>query len=555
MLKARYRRILWFFSRMLLHLLWWDILLPRFGFRVRSHKTRPERLRRIASRYRQMAIQLGGVMIKVGQWLSARLDVLPPEITNELSGLQDEVQSEDFDGIRQVIESEFDEPLEVRFESLDPQPIAAASIGQVHCARLRLDAEGLSAGQIEPAVVVKVQRPNIEHLVATDLAALQVVSRWIMLYRPIRRHADVPALLREFSQTLSEEIDYLHEGKNAEIFGENFANVEDVRVPAVYWHYTTRRVLTLEDVMAIKITDYTAIDAAGVDRVQVARRLFDIYLKQIFEDRFFHADPHPGNLFILPQPRVEGGASTPFKVVFVDFGMAGRITDNVVDGLRELVIAVAQRDAARVVKAYQIMRVLLPDADIELLTRANQRAFERFWGKSTTELLDIGQAEAMEFLSEFRSLLFENPFQLPENMILLGRCLSILNGICTGLDPDFNVWHSVLPWADKLIAEEAGVQWKVWLGETVDTLRSVASLPRRAETLFERIEQGRLEMRSPEMNRSFQRLERSVGRLGLAVIFTAFLLAGVQLYLAGSPLIAAGLALAALITLLLALMR
>ncbi len=554
MLKARYRRILWFFSSVLLHLLWWDVLFPRIGLRARSEKTRPERLRRIAARFRKLAVELGGVMIKVGQWLSARLDVLPPEITDELSGLQDEVQAEDFGAIRQVVESEFDQPLEARFEAFDPQPMASASIGQVHFARLRQPGESLAAERLQPAVVVKVQRPNIEQIVATDLAALHAVGRWIMLYRPIRRHADVPSLLREFSQTLAEEIDYLHEGKNAEIFAENFSGVEDVRVPAVHWQHTTRRVLTLEDVGAIKITDYAALDAAGVDRKQVARRLFDIYLKQIFEHHFFHADPHPGNLFVLPQPDEQGGRAG-FKIVFVDFGMAGRITQNVVDGLRELVIAVAQRDGSRVVKAYQIMRVLLPNADLELLTRANQRAFERFWGKSTTELLEMGQEEALEFLSEFRSLLFENPFQLPDNMILLGRCLSILNGICTGLDPEFNVWHSVLPWADRLIAEEARDAWKVWLGETVDTLRTVVSLPRRAETLIDRIEQGGLEMRSPELNRRFQRVERAVGRLGFAVIFAACLLGGVQLYLAGSLLAAAGLAGMAAITLLLALIR
>lgn len=555
MLKTRYRRILWFFSSVLLDLIWWDVLLPRIGFRARSDKTRPERLRRIAARFRRLAVELGGVMIKVGQWLSARLDVLPAEITDELSGLQDEVQAEDFSAIRRVVESEFDQPLEARFEAFDSQPMASASIGQVHCARLRQqDGEDISSERLRPAVVVKVQRPNIEQIVATDLAALQVVGRWLMLYRPIRRHADVPGLLREFNQTLAEEIDYLHEGKNAEIFAENFAGVEDVRVPAVHWQHTTRRVLTLEDVGAIKITDYSALDAAGVDRKEVARRLFDIYLKQIFEHHFFHADPHPGNLFILPQPDEQGGR-TGFKVVFVDFGMAGKITQNVVDGLRELVIAVAQRDGSRVVKAYQIMRVLLPDADLELLTRANQRAFERFWGKSTTELLEMGQEEALEFLSEFRSLLFENPFQLPDNMILLGRCLSILNGICTGLDPDFNVWHSVLPWADRLIAEETRDQWKVWLGETVDTLRTVVSLPRRAETLIERIEQGRLEMRSPELNRRFQRVERAISRLGFSVIFAACLLGSVQLYLAGSLLIAAGLALVAAIALLLAVFR
>lgn len=555
MLKARYRRILRFFSRVLLHLGWWDILLPRIGFAARSQKTRPERLRKIAMRYRQLAVDLGGVLIKVGQWLSARLDVLPSEITNELSHLQDEVQPEDYNQIRCMIETEFDQPQEMRFEFVNPQPVAAASIGQVHSARLRLEEENAEDKNLRPPVVIKVQRPNIEQIVATDLAALQRVGRWLQLYRPIRRHVDVPALLREFSQTLYEEIDYLHEGKNAEIFAENFTNVEDVRVPAVYWPFTTRRVLTLEDVQGIKITDYAAIDAAGIDRKQVALRLFDIYLKQIFEDRFFHADPHPGNLFVLPKRETADSEVLKFQIVFVDFGMAGRITDNILSGLRELVIAVAQRDATRVVKAYQTMRVLLPNADIELLTKANQRAFERFWGKSTTELMELGPEEALDFLDEFRSLLFNNPFQLPDDMILLGRCLTILNGICTGLDPEFNVWQSVLPWADKLVADEGRDQWKFWLGETVDTLRSVVSLPRRAENLISRMEQGRLEMRSPELNLRIQRIERSIDRLAAALCFAALLLAGVQLYLSGATILAAGIGLTAMIALLAALFR
>ncbi len=555
MLKARYRRILSFFAGVLLHIGWWDLLLPRIGFHAISRRTRPERLRQIAVRFRKLAIQMGGVMIKVGQWLSARLDILPPEITDELSGLQDEVAAENYSDIRAQIESEFDQPLETRFISLDPQPIAAASIGQVHSAHLRLESEDNLDEATHPPVVVKVQRPNIENIVETDLSALRVVSRWVQLYRPIRRHADVPALLREFSQTLYEECDYLHEGKNAEIFAQNFNGIADVRVPAVYWPFTTRRVLTLEDVQGIKITDYAGIEAAGIDRKQVAARLFDIYLKQIFEDHFFHADPHPGNLFVLPQPPAEPGVTTGFKVVFVDFGMAGYVTENVVSGLRELVIAVAQRDGARVVKAYQMMNALLPGADLDLLTKANQRAFEAFWGKSTPELMQLRQTEAVQFLSEFRGLLFNNPFQLPENMILLGRCLSILNGICTGLDPDFNLWQSVIPWAQKLVAAEARDQWKVWLGETVDTLRSVASLPRRAETLLNRMEEGRLEMRNPELNRQFKQVERSVSGLAAAVVFTGFLLAAVQLYLAGSVMPAAGLALAGLIALVVVIFR
>ncbi len=549
MLRQRYRRILWFFARVLLHLTWWDILLPSLGFRRLSRRSRPGRLVRIAARYRLLAVDLGGVLIKVGQWLSARLDVLPAEITNELSGLQDEVQPAPLADIRAVIEAEFGAPLEAYFEWFEPEPLAAASIGQVHRARAVLPGDAANHDPACPTVVVKVQRPNIEAVVETDLAALGVVSRWVSLYPPVRRRVDVPALLAEFSRTLREEVDYLHEGKNAETFAQNFINRPDVQVPAVCWSHTTRRVLTLEDVQAIKITDYQAIDAAGIDRAEVAERLFEVYLKQIFEDRFFHADPHPGNLFILPLPAGEGPETRGWRLVFVDFGMAGQVTPNILAGLRELVISVAERDPDRVIRAYQIMGVLLPGADLELLRQANARAFERFWGKTTTELMQLSQSEALAFLSEFRDLLFDAPFQLPENMILLGRCLSILNGICTGLNEDFNVWFSVLPYAQKLISEESGKGAERWLLEIGEIFRAVISLPKRTESLLGRLERGQLEVRSPELRTQMNRLERSVRRLSGVLVFAVFFVAAVQLYLAGDVLVAAGLAAAALLSL------
>lgn len=545
MLRQRYRKILVFFASVLLGLLWWEIFLPRIGLKRLVHQTRSRRLRQTAVRFHNLAVNMGGVLIKVGQWLSARLDVLPPVITEELAGLQDEVRPERFEDIRQVVELEFGASLDDLFEEFVAEPIAAASIGQVHIARLRRSAAGDEVAGSQP-VVVKVQRPNIEKVVETDLAALRVVSRWVEWYRPIRKRVDVPALVREFSSTLYAEIDYLNEGKNAQTFKENFLGVPDVIVPEVHWSHTTRRVLTLEDVRAIKITDYDAIDAAGIDRTEVAQRLFDIYLKQVFEDHWFHADPHPGNLFVAPREMDETGR-TQFSLVFVDFGMAGKITPNVVSGLRELVIAVVERDGARVIKAYQLMGVLLPGADTELLRQANERAFERFWGKTAPELMELRQTEAVEFLEEFRGLLYNNPFQLPENMILLGRALSILNGMCTGLDANFNLWQSVVPWAEKLVKAEGGSQWKTWTTEAVDILRSVASLPRRTEAVLTRLEQGRLEVRSSDLSRQVQRVTRSVNRLTAGLFFAALLFGGVQLYLAGEIALAVGLGGGALI--------
>ena len=530
-LRSRYRRILWFFAGVILRIIFWDIVLPRLGLKRLTRRTRSARLQKVAINFRALAVQMGGVMIKVGQFLSARLDVLPQEVTSELAGLQDEVLPEALKDIRSVIESEFGVPLEEKYCWFEETPVAAASIGQVHRARICPPI----GGEETPPVVVKVQRPNIEHIVATDLSALRVVAGWVQKYPPIRKRMDVRVLLEEFSQSLYEEIDYLNEGKNAEVFAANFSSRPDVRVPQVHWDHTTRRVLTLEDVQSIKITDYADIEVAGISRAEAADRLLDTYLKQIFEDRFFHADPHPGNLFLLPE-RGEGGELSSWRLVFVDFGMTGRITPATLTGLRELLIAVGTQDGGRVVKAYQMLGVLLPGADLDLLAQANQQAFRRFWGKSTTELVEMGHAEIASFAKEFGDLLYEMPFQVPQNFILLGRCLGILSGICTGLNPEFNVWQSVMPYATRLIDEEKGGIWRAGLTEAVDTVRLLAGMPRRVDNLLTRLEEGRLELRLGDFRQGAARLERAVRRLIAAVLFAAFLLAAVQLYLAHQDL-------------------
>lgn len=546
LIRSRYRQLLWFFGKIIIRLIFWDVILPRVGFGKLSRNTRRNRLRKISADYHDLAIEMGGVLIKMGQWLSTRLDVLPREITDELAGLQDEVKAEEFEDIKAVIEAEFGEPLEERFAWFDVVPMAAASIGQVHRAQLKQNDDST---QVD--VVVKVQRPMIESLVKTDLSALNVVAGWLQHYRPISSHTNVPALMNEFSHSLLEEIDYLHEGKNAEVFAANFAGDPDVIVPAVFWSATTRRVLTLEEIQGIKISNYSEIKAAGINLSDVANRLFDTYMKQIFDDRFFHADPHPGNLFVAPQatdPDTPAG-ETPWKLVFIDFGMVGEVTPNLVNGLRELVISVVQRDAERSVKAYQMMGVLLPHADLEMLRQANQRAFERFWGKTAPELVQMSHSEAMAFVDEFRELLFSAPFFLPENMLLLGRCLSILSGICTGLDEYFNVWKSVVPWAEKLMAAEGGKTFQTFLAQAGEFVRVLTNIPRRTEALLTRLEQGKLEVRSPELRIEMIRVNRSLRKISRSLIFAAFLLGGVQLYLADELLLAIVLGIAALITL------
>src|SRR5512142_805031 len=396
-LRARYRYIMLFFIRTTLSVAYWEWLLPRLGLRSLTRRTRSTRYRQIATRFRILAIRMGGVMIKVGQFLSARLDVLPPEITEELSGLQDEVPAEDFGAIRALAEEELGAPLESKFEAFEPAPLAAASLGQVHRARLRPDEPEAVRFQ---DVVVKIQRPFIEQLIEVDFSALRRFAGWLHLYEPIRRRANIPALVNELASVVGREIDYIAEGKNAETFGRSFQYRRRVHVPRVAWSRTTRRVLTLENVYAIKITDYDAISAAGINRKEVAAALFDAYLKQIFEDQFFHADPHPGNLFVTPVPATPNRAAT-WRLTFVDFGMVGRVPEHLRDGLREMLIAIGTRNAAKMVDAYKRLGVLLPSANVKLLERAEAQLFDRFWGMSMSELRKVHVTEMRQFAREF----------------------------------------------------------------------------------------------------------------------------------------------------------
>ena len=537
-LRARSRRITWYFLRVILSLAVWELALPRLGLRGVAQRSRAKRLKKIAARFRGMAVQMGGVLIKVGQFLSSRVDVMPPEITRELEGLQDEVPAESFEAIRKIAEQEFGASLEQKYHWFDPQPLAAASLGQVHAAKLPVDSAEAGEQNSEERlvdVVVKIQRPQIEQIIATDLAALRRVGKWVQLYRPISRRANVPALIGEFSRTLYEEIDYLAEGRNAETFAANFRHDPGVRVPRVLWTHTTRRALTLEDVRGIKITDYDQITAAGIDREAVARRLINTYLKQIFEDGFFHADPHPGNLFIYPVPAGTPEQTIPdgWQLTFVDFGMVGHISAKARDGMRDLLVGVGTQDVDRITTAYKKLGFLLPGADVELLKKAEQEMFDRFWGKSMSELQQIEMEEMVGFAYQFRDLLYDMPFQIPQDFIFLGRAVGILSGMCTGLAVNFNVWEALAPYSKKLIADESGGSIERVLDEIGKYARRLLSLPARADSLLGKLERGELVVRDPQLARQADRLEGALRQLSFSVIFAALTYTAVQSYLSG----------------------
>ena len=238
---------------------------------------------------------MGGVLIKLGQFLSARVDILPPEVTNELAGLQDEVPPAPFEAVAAEVEESLGQPLDELFTHFERKPLGAASLAQVHAARLPTGEE----------VVVKVLRPGIDVLVATDLAAFSRAVRWLKLSSSVRQRVDVSWIEREFAAVTRRELDLVTEGRSAERFAEDFAQDPGVVVPRVYWSHTGPRALTLDNVAAVKISDLAALDREGVDRREVARRVYGLYMRQFFITHFVHADPHPGNLFVRPLARPE----------------------------------------------------------------------------------------------------------------------------------------------------------------------------------------------------------------------------------------------------------
>jgi len=534
----RYQRTLWFAAWLFARVMAWEVVLRQVLGEGVVGRGRPARLSHWSREFRQMAVAMGGVMIKLGQFISSRVDLLPPEVLVELATLQDEVPTVPFRHIRQRLETELG-PLDQQFATFDELPVAAASLGQVHRARLP-DGD---------QVVVKVLRPGIHSLVATDLKALGVVAGWAMKLPFIRRRADVPALLDEFSRVLWDELDYRQEAQHAARFQAMFAANRGVYIPRVYPNRSTGCVLTLEDVSAIKLTDYTAIDAAGVDRRDVARRLINTYLQMVFIERFFHADPHPGNLFVYPLPpdappgsgqHRDGKAlfGRPFYLVFVDFGMVGHLTPQITDSLHETLLALTTRDAHRLVHSYARLGVLLPGADLDRIEAAARAAFDRVWGLNMAQISSMPLSEATGLAREFKDLLFSLPFQVPQDLLYLARAVTMLTGMATGLDPDYDPWREILPFATQILSEPGAIAAApgTSLRETgIDLLRRAAQFPLLAEDVLRRVDRGELLIRaapSADLDRRLAALERAQQQTLGAVIAGALLISTSILYVA-----------------------
>lgn len=484
----------------------------------------------MARRFSVLATKLGGLIIKAGQFASSRLDVLPAAITAELESLQDAVEPEPFDAIRVQIEREMALDLGVAFESFGEVPIASASLGQVYRARL---APSLIADYGVDEVVVKVLRPGIEEIVEVDLRALRRIGTWLSRIKLVARRTDAPTLVEEFAAVSLDEVNYRHEAANLERFRGNFAGDPRVRVPDVVWERSTQRVLTLHDVTAIKISDVEGLVAAGINPNSVAAELARVAFEQIFNHGFFHADPHPGNIFVTPLTR---GAEADFALTFIDFGMMGEIGDELREGLQRFIFALVARDARGCVEAMQRLKVLLPSADAVELERAIAAVFDRFGGVGVAEITQTDPKVFRELAIEFSELIRTLPFQLPEDYLLLLRSISLISGVTSTLNRDFNMWDAVDPFARTLLNGGGSSTISALGREALSILNIVAQLPRRIDATLTRLDQGLVAVRLPELEKSVKRLDRTARRIPFAILASALIVGGVVFRVSGDDL-------------------
>ena len=453
-----------------------------------------------AERVRMAVEELGPTFIKLGQILSTRADIVPPDLIHELEKLQDTVPPTPFPLIQAQVELELKRPLSELFATFDPVPVASASLGQVHLATL--------AGGEEAAV--KVFRPGIEKVIDVDLDILLQAAALAQKRTDWGQFYDVLSLAQEFANTLRQEQNYEQEGHNMDRFRQIFADEPSVRVPFVYWETTTRRVLTMERLAGVKITDLEGLEAAGLDPDVVARRNIHILLKAVLQEGFFHADPHAGNFSVLPGE----------VIGMMDFGIMGHLDASARLGLIQLFVGLFRGDSERSVDALSSLGIATRAADKRALTRDMERLKLQYYG------LELEKIRAQTFVEDLMGIAFANHLTMPSNLVLVFKTIAMLEGISLILDPGINVFQEVEPYVrDALLELESPLSRAKKLSEELrESTEAMLLLPRQIRALFEQMEDGQagLSFGLRGLDDLAGRLTSAANRLALALLAAAF---------------------------------
>ncbi len=375
-------------------------------------------------------IELGPTFIKMGQSMGTRADLLPLPFVTELGTLVDSVPPFPNDIAFGIIEAELGRKIADVYDEFELEPVAAASLGQVYRARLKTGEE----------VAVKVQRPNLESTIRRDIVILKKVAKFAERFPQLNENADWTGMLGEFDTTVHEEMDYVAEGENAERFRENFKNWNSIHVPTIYWHATTKKVLTMEFIHGTKVTDLAEQARCDIDPSKVNRLLIKTYLKQLLEDGFFHADPHPGNLLV----------GSDGRIAFFDFGMVGRISPQLQSKMIDAFFHVVSKDAGGIAQDLIELDFLKPGTSPSVVKPVVERMFEFHLNR---KLKDVNFKELTYDLAD---VMYDYPFRLPSNFTYIMRALMTLEGIGIITDPEFNFFETAKPYAKEFMLRREG---------------------------------------------------------------------------------------------------
>ncbi len=419
-------RIIWTFA--LYHL--FVFAYHRGWFVGKKDESEEKHLQWQAEWLSRQLLKLGPTFIKIGQSISTRADLLPLAYIKELSKLQDNVPAFPNEVAMQIIERELGKPIDALFAEIEPEPIAAASLGQVYRGRL-------FSGE---TVAIKVQRPDLEKTINFDIAVLRQIAQFMMRFPQVIRGIDWEGILGEFANVIFEEMDYVQEGQNAETFRANFRKWREVYVPTIYWSHSSPRVLTMEFISGLKVLELDGLRARGIQPPEVIKLIAKTYLKQLLEDGFFHADPHPGNLRVMDDGRL----------AFFDFGMVGRITPKLQSQLIDAFFHIVEKDVKGLTQDLINLEFLATTVDQNLIKPVVEKLFTDYFN------LKLGEIRFKELTYELAEVIYEYPFRIPPHFTYVMRAIMTLEGIGIAMDPNFSFFDVAKPFAKEFMIRREG---------------------------------------------------------------------------------------------------
>jgi ubiquinone biosynthesis protein len=467
-----------------------------------KHHDTKERMSKqtIGIKLREVLQSLGPTFIKLGQIASTRRDLVPSEIAKELEKLQDQVSGFPFQQVQEIIEMELGEKLEDLFQEFTEKPVASASIGQVHQAVLR-------TGEM---VAVKVQRPDIRSTVQTDLEILDDITRMMEANLSWAKTYQVRKMMTEFSNSLLTELDYQTEGRNGERIAKQFQDNPEVVIPKIYWDYSTNKVLTMDYITGVKVNQIETLKEEGYNLKLIARCITDSMLHQILMEGFFHGDPHPGNIYILPGN----------KVAYIDFGMIGRISEDTKFHFASLVIHLQNGNTKGLLKTITAMGLHTSGTDMNTLYNDVDQ-FVMKYSDIPLSKISIGSA-----LKDLLDIIYQHQIQVPADLSNLGKTLFLIESIVSDLDPELSILDTIKPFGEKLLRkryEPKSILQNTW-SELVENAHVFSKIPKNLKELTSTVQQGKLhfEMSITEMKDFLQRLDRISNRLAFSIILLSF---------------------------------